>query len=436
MALRLPSSDLRSTAVNQLWRLISGPATLLLIPVFLTPELQGYWFTFISLAALAVFADLGFTAILVQFAAHEFAYLQFDERGLLSGDAERLSRMSSLLRFAIRWAVLMSGLVFPLTLVIGVLILSQKSTDIPWFLPWVLYSCAGIMVFLNTTLLSFIEGCNLVGEAQKTRFWISFCAFCAMVLALTSGWGLYALATSMLVAGVAGTFLVLQRYGKIFFDLMKKGSNGPRYPWGGEILPLLGRYAISWGSGYFIFQLFTPIAFAYYAADVAGMVGLSFAIWTAVFTLSNTWMIIITPKINIFVSTQSYSELNTLFFRHLRFSVATFFLGAIVMLALYQIPLVSEFLGARIVSPLSMSILGVAWLIQLIVSSMAIYMRAHKEEPMMYASVLVGLFISLSTWFIAVSFSFELFFVGYLSAYVLLLPWTVWMFNKYRAKND
>jgi hypothetical protein len=53
--------DLFFTLINQLWRLISGPVTMLLIPLFLSPEQQGYWYIFGSISALSVFADLGFS---------------------------------------------------------------------------------------------------------------------------------------------------------------------------------------------------------------------------------------------------------------------------------------------------------------------------------------------------------------------------------------
>ncbi len=67
-----------------LWRLFSGPALLILIPLYLSAEAQGYWYTFVSLAALAIFADMGFSTILLQFSAHEFPYLKFESDKTLS----------------------------------------------------------------------------------------------------------------------------------------------------------------------------------------------------------------------------------------------------------------------------------------------------------------------------------------------------------------
>ncbi|WP_423749249.1 hypothetical protein [Pseudomonas sp. VD9] len=82
---KILNHDFRNTAINQLWRLLSGPALLILVPIYLSPEAQGYWYTFISMAALAVFADMGFSAVLLLFASHEFAHLKFNSQKELSG---------------------------------------------------------------------------------------------------------------------------------------------------------------------------------------------------------------------------------------------------------------------------------------------------------------------------------------------------------------
>lgn len=88
--MRLADRDMLHTLLNQLWRVAAGPVLLLCIPLFLTSVEQGYWYTFTSLAALAVFADLGFSTIVLQFAAHEFTHLSFDKNGEVCGDRQAL----------------------------------------------------------------------------------------------------------------------------------------------------------------------------------------------------------------------------------------------------------------------------------------------------------------------------------------------------------
>ena len=67
--LKLLNRDIFFSGANQAWKLVSGPFVLLFIPLFLTPEHQGFWFTFISVSALSIFAELGFNNIIMQFSS-------------------------------------------------------------------------------------------------------------------------------------------------------------------------------------------------------------------------------------------------------------------------------------------------------------------------------------------------------------------------------
>lgn len=157
------NKDLTNTMINSLWRVISGPVMLLAIPFFLTPLEQGYWYTFSGLAALSIFADLGFTTIVLQFSAHEFAYLKFGEKNILIGDNKHLWKLSSFFRFTISWLRRIMCIVFPLIMIGGYIFLSLKPADIHWQIAWILYSIASAGAFFNSALMSFFEGCNSVG---------------------------------------------------------------------------------------------------------------------------------------------------------------------------------------------------------------------------------------------------------------------------------
>jgi len=58
---------------NRLWGSASGLLTAVLVAWFFTPELQGYYFTFLSLLTLQTFVELGFGELLQQFVSHEWA---------------------------------------------------------------------------------------------------------------------------------------------------------------------------------------------------------------------------------------------------------------------------------------------------------------------------------------------------------------------------
>lgn len=427
----LLSHDFRHTAFNQLWRLVSGPLLLLFIPFYLSAEAQGYWYTFVSLAALVVFADLGFSAILMLFSSHEFAHLKFSENYTLVGDEHYIKRLATLWAFSLKWASIMACVVFPIVLAIGFFLLSGKEVAVDWVWPWVIYCLASVVVFLNSMALSFIEGCDSVGDIQKIRLKISVVNVGATFLLLLVGASLYALALSLLVAALAGSVLVFSKYSPFFLQLYRV-AKGVRQGWFKEIMPLMWRYAVSWVSGYFVLSMFAPVAFHYYSPIEAGQVGLSIAVCTAVFAIANVWITIVIPKISMFVARKDYLSLNAIFFRHLALATLTYAAG---MFSLYVVlhylrdlvPIAERLVGGQ-----SLLYLALGWFFQLIINALAIYMRAHKEEPLVLASLLNGLWVAIATILIAIFLPFEYFFCGFLSAYIWVVPWVVLIFGKYK----
>jgi hypothetical protein len=416
------SHDFIHTLINQLWRLLSGPALLLILPLFLSAEIQGYWFTFISLAALAIFADFGFTVIILQWSAHEFAQLSFDENHQFIGNDTSQGRISSLFVFSVRWAGFMVAMALPIIFALGYFLLSQKSTAVNWPLPWFAYCAASILIFINNLILSFFEGCNSVGKIQKIRFYISVASSVATISGIVAGFELYALAAGLVVSSLVGAYLIHTNYSATIRQMLSLYKTC-QHPWKSELSPLLLRYAISWASGYFIFQIFTPIAFYYFGAIEAGRVGLSIAALVAIYGIANIWMTIIVPKMNIFIAQDNYSMLNALFKMNLGLSIVTYLFGVAAFFIL--ISLFGKVLGIsdRFVGTQSLLIIAIAWLLQMIVSAWAVYIRAHKQEPLVRASLAWAVYTSLTTLALAAYWPSGYYFLGFLSGYILVLPW-------------
>lgn len=430
----MTSFDFIQTSKNQIWRLISGPLMLFFIPLYLSPEAQGYWFTFISLAALVVFADMGFTTILLQFSAHEYLNLEFSQSKVLVGRVDSLQRIATLFVFSIKWAFSMALLASPLILILGFLVLDNQQTNIDWMMPWIIYTIASILVFLNGVVLSFIEGCDSVGRIQGIRFKIQFVTSITMIILLFFGAGLYALALSLLIGAMAGAASILVSYKNMLMQLFSLGTR-LTHQWSAEIIPLLGRYAVSFLSGYAIFSLFTIVAFKFFGAIEAGKVGLSIAICTAIFGIANIWITVIIPKINMHVEAKNYFELNAVFKRHLLASCITYCMG---MIALFLIKVnFGELLpiSNRIVDTFSLSMLATGWFLQIIVNALAVYLRAHKREPLMLVSVVSAAYTIIVTSLICMFLSFNYFFMGFLSSYFIFGPWIIRIFLQEQEFN-
>ena len=428
------SRDFKAAALNQIWRLLSGPLLLFLIPLYLTEQVQGFWFTFISLGALATFADLGFTTIILQFAAHEFAHLSFDQNNKIVGDRYYKERLSSLLQFSIHWAMAVAFAAFPVVFIVGFLVLSSKNSEVDWFLPWLIYGLGSVLLFVSNTILSFIEGCDSVGNIQKGRLYVSVVYVLAAVSSLIFRFDLYSLSFALFGSAVFGFYFIISKYGSMLEKLYRHQSES-KFDWKHHILPLLGKYSVSWISGFLIFSLFTPIAFHFYGAEQAGRIGLSIAAWISVFGLSNVWITIIVPKINMLVQNNDYTNLDSLFFRHLMFAIGTYLLVSLVFFILYFV--VGSYSGivSRIVGPIELGMLSLCWLFQLIINTLAVYMRAHKQEPLVYMSVAMGFYTSSTTLIIATYFDAEYLFLGFLTSYVWATPWVLSIFKTFRGKS-
>src|SRR6266850_5266887 len=84
--------------LSRIWGLAAGGVTAILIATYFSPELQGYFYTFTTILALQVFAELGLGTVAVQFASHEWSKLSLDKSGHIVGDKDALSRLISIAR--------------------------------------------------------------------------------------------------------------------------------------------------------------------------------------------------------------------------------------------------------------------------------------------------------------------------------------------------
>jgi O-antigen/teichoic acid export membrane protein len=428
--------DLFFTLLNQLWRLISGPVILLLIPLFLSPEQQGYWYLFGSLSALSIFADLGFSNIILQFSAHEFAYLHFLDNGLLAGDETNLKKLGSFFRFVIKWISAICAVVFPVIYIIGIGFFVKDNVLAVYLPPWTLYTVGSLINFFNNSILSFIEGLNKIELIQRIRFAVAIVNTAIIVVLLVSGSNIYALALGMLLSASSIFIAIFGSFRKVLLQLLD-GSKGFIYGWGKEIVPLFVKYGLSFSSGYFIFQIYTPLMHYFHGPVYSGKVGITLALVTTIFSMSNIWMYTITPKINMLISQKLWSNLDSLFKKRLLLSLGTYLLISIVLflfLALFGKIWIIPKITVRFLPILSLIILLVCYFLQLIINSWALYLRGHKQEPYVVPSLISAVWIAVTTYLAGKFMSPAWFFLGFLTSYVWCTPVTRIIYRKYRIK--
>src|SRR3972149_2579738 len=91
------------TVASRFWQLAATSVTLFLIVRYLTPEEQGFYYTFQSMLGLQVLVELGLGGVLMQFVSHEWAGLSFTPDRRVLGDPVCRDRFVSLVRLGGRW---------------------------------------------------------------------------------------------------------------------------------------------------------------------------------------------------------------------------------------------------------------------------------------------------------------------------------------------
>lgn len=420
------------------WAIVAGAATVLLLPFWISPAEQGYYFTFASVLALQVFFELGLNQIVMQLVSHEVAHLTETADGRLTGKESHLARLSSLARLIRRWYGVAAMLFALIGGIAGAVFFTQKGTEpmSVWLAVWVvLVGAIAVNLWLSPGL-AVMEGCGKVGQVARLRLVQSVLGYVILWAALLSGAGLWAAAAVPVVSALC-TGYWLKSYGHMLGWLSRRAVDlKNQLSWRIDVLPLQWRIALSWASGYLIFNLFTPMVFSHYGAVEAGRLGMALTVFAAISTIGMSWVNAKAPNFTMHIARGERCELNALFKAlFIRSIVAVALLSAGVVLAVWYLSQIGAVLVMRIASPDILAVLAVVTIVNSMVFAMAIYMRAHREEPMLIQSIVVGLMISGIVYFGSKIGIFIMMFLYMLVSILVSLPWTIRLFMRYYRKS-
>ena len=139
--------------------------------------------------------------------------------------------------------------------------------------------------------------------------------------------------------------------------------------------------------------------FHYHGPKMAGQMGMTLSLVGAIGSLSYTWLSARTPQFGILIARRAYGELDELFRRLLviAMSIAT---GCWIVLCLliYWLCWNGFAIAGRLLPMLPVVFFLAQGILNSFVSALALYLRAHKREPMMIPSLVGAVLSSLSTW--------------------------------------
>lgn len=375
----------------------TGPVTAILIITYFSPVLQGYFYTFGSLLALQTFADLGLGQVIVQFTSHEWAGLHLDEHGALGGEPASLSRLASLQQGAVRWYLVASGVACA-TLGVGgyVFFATAPQVGVRWVLPWECLCVVTAARLLLVPLWSVLEGTGHVAEVNLYRLVEGVLTAGVTWLAVSSGAGLWTAAIASCV-GFGYAVVVLRRHRRWLSSLLRHRGE-PFINWRSEVWPMQWRIALGWMSGYVVFSLFTPVLFRCHGAAVAGQMGMTWSLVTAVQTAATIWVNTRAPRFGVLIARRAWGELDSLYRRLAIVVFGVTSMGAGVTWAgIYFLHCTHSRWAVRFLPPLPAGLFLLTTVFMAISVPQSIYLRAHRREPFLAPSVVSALLIGSST---------------------------------------
>jgi hypothetical protein len=372
---------------------VGSVVNVLLILRFLSPAAQGYYYALWSVVALQSVFELGFSFVILQVAAHERVHLEFHPDGSISGNSVAHFRLASVLQRTVLWyasAALVMGVAL---LAGGVRFFSlHQQPGQPAFWLWPLRATifACMIGFTLGPILSFLEGCGQVTSVARTRFFQSAVSAAAAWSAMISHHGLYAPAMVLLGQSAVAAILLWSRR-SLLLPLLRLAVQDRGISWRWEVWPFQWKIAVSWLCDYFIFQLFTPVIFAFRGPAEAGRMGLSINIVTQMGAMMLVWMTTKAAPFGSLIAKRDNAALDALFFRSLRQSLTLLIAGAaVVLVGVLAIPAIAPRLAERIVPWPAFLFLLLTAIGSHVVQSEAIYLRAHKCEPFLVQSILIA----------------------------------------------
>jgi hypothetical protein len=360
---------------------------MILIAYFLSPVQQGWYYSFLSLAALYTLFDLGLSVVLIQISAHLFVRLRWLVGGGVEG--ESLGHFQALLGRSSRLYLLLALTFSLLILPAGLSFFSARDAAalLPggqWVVPWVMLIVVTAMGILALPYLAVVEGSGRVGEVYGVRLAQGVLGSLACWIVLATGGGLWATIMLPTMGLLVAAGWLLTRWPALLYAGLRDA--GKELDWRREIWPLQWRIGLSWLSGYLLTQIYTPILFHTQGAVVAGQMGLSLTIANMVGLLAQSWIARSVPAMAQAVGRGDWLALDRMFARDFVVSVVAFVGGAVLLCGLHALLQATTY-GTRLLPfwPFA-GLLGVA-LIGHIIGALAAQLRSFRREPLVWLSV-------------------------------------------------
>ena len=416
------------------WQAFAGLVTLIFISNYLSPEQQGWYYTFISIVALYSVFEMGLATAILQVGAHIFVELRWGQRGLVQGANASIfeSLSNSSLKVYLKLTLAFVFIVMP----IGFYIFSARDSSFisgSWQIPWVAAIITTAISMIVLPFVALVEGSGEIKEVYLVRLLQGFLgAITCWIVIMCGGflWGV----VMMPLASILISVVWLLVYRPRLVSQAWYARKDVQFNWREQVWSLQWRVGVSWIGVYFISQLATPILFFFKDAIVAGQMGFTLTVAHMIGILSQSWITRHVPTMSAAARRSDWNSLDKLFFSDLKYMSAIFFLAACIVLGMYGIFSHTEYINRFLPFWQFLGLLVFVFLFQVNLALSA-YLRSFGKEPLMPLITLGAILIVSGTLWAAIHFSSaEVVLTMLLVQGLIILPLSIYVWKKYRGK--
>ncbi len=397
-----------SVLFSQSAAMLYGGAFLIFVPLNLSAIEQGFWFLLMALGAMSRLADMGFLQLVLTYSGHAKVGSERHQREVLF--------------FTAQWRNKVIFWVFPLIFVVGIGVISLREFELVIMLSWAWYIIALAILFYLNYFLAIIEGSGGITFSHYSRGSVYILASILTALVLNYSHSLIALPLGIFIAVLIVLFWVLKTKSSYF--LVGKKNLQETALLKVEFIQLFKKTSMSWTGGYLGTHAIVPLVYVFLGPISSGLAGMTLNVFLALQNFSNVFLVSIIPTITGHIATKSQWLAREILLRGLFKSLGVFiFVVTTFSLLVYLYP--SNIISERIFHDENLIFLSVGFGLQIVITSIAIYIRAHKKEPFALMSLVTSI-LGVLVLLITLNSNFSNWvFLGFFISSLLALIWSV-----------
>jgi hypothetical protein len=377
-------------------RVINGLSGLLiaaLVTTRLTGAMQGFFFTFLSMATMQIMLDMGMSTVMINFVAHEWSAASSHPDNLSSPAG---SRLASLAKFALWWYGIAALVMLVIFQAVGWYLFANAHDAAVWPGPWIMLS---FFVSVDLALLAawtVLEGCNQVTAVYGFRAVRTAMLGIGSCVCILLGAKLWSVGLGYALSLPFAAYVLLRTHRRFLGNLITYKLTD-RINWKSDLLPMqwqtwlvaIANYVVVWSAVPITLKLLGPVP--------AGEFGLTWNILNGISGIAYSVIAVKAPTYGSLVQKGELRELDRL---ALRVGATSFLVVAagctVLCLAVYALNLMHSHYAMRML-PLELVVpLSVALVAAQTVAPQLVYMRAFRREPYPWVQISFSGFILLA----------------------------------------